>query len=97
MCPPATRISSVESDKPFRILVSSSSDQPLYLLPQQVVAIASRQPENPVESHILHAQIFGLVPDDRDMKVRQCHIDVCGIDKINKHITDQREQHVGKD
>lgn len=92
-----TGIFNVESDKPFRVLVSSFNDHLVDLLPQQVVSNASIKPAKTVESHISHAKMPILIPDDRDTKCRRSHVDVHYIDKINKNLTDQREKHIGKD
>lgn len=37
-----------------------------------------------------------LIPDDKNTKFRKRHVDVRNIEKINKHITDQRKQDMGK-
>lgn len=72
-------------------MVANFSDQQVDLLPQEVLASASTPPENLVESHISHSVMLGLVPEYRETKFRKRHVDVCNIDRIIKHLTDQRE------
>lgn len=54
-------------------------------------------PESLTQSHIVHSQMRYLIPDYRDFKFGKLHFDVRDIDKLNKHLTDRREQHMGKD
>lgn len=62
-----------------------------------MVASDLRHPENLVDSHISHAELLDLIPDDRDTKFCKRQVNVCDIDKINKNLTYQREKHMGKD
>lgn len=78
----------VESNKPFRILIADFSDHPVDLLQQQVVASTSINPDNLLKSQFSHAEILGLIPDDRYTKIRKRAVDARNIDKINKHPTD---------
>lgn len=56
-------IADVRSDKkPFGILVANFGDLTVDLLPHQEVSTAFMHQETFVESHPLHAELFGLIP-----------------------------------
>lgn len=97
ICSAATRVANTESDKSFRILVVNFSDHCVDVLPKEVVASSPAHPNNLVESHIWHAKMLHLIPDDRDTNFRQRHVHIRDIDIVNKNLTDQREKHMGKD
>lgn len=50
-----------------------------------------------VGTHISHAEILGLITDDRDKKFHKHHVDVRYINKIIKQPADQWENHMGRD
>lgn len=83
----ATGIANVDSQNPFRILVANFTDHTVVLLPHHVLAAAAAHPENLKESRMSHADMLGLINDERDTKFRKRH--VRDIDIINKHLTDQ--------
>lgn len=89
-----TGVADVMSDKTFRILVAHFSDYEVDVLPHQVLATAWEHIETLVESHISHAEVFGLILDDRDAKYRKRHMIARDIVTINKHLADHREHHM---
>ena len=92
-----TGVADVIADKPFKVLVANFSDNVVSLLPHQVIATAADHPETLVESHMSHAEVFGLIPDNRDTKFRKRPINTKDIDVINRQLADQRELHMGED
>lgn len=97
MCSATAVIASVESDKPFRILVANFNNQTVDILPRQVVVSDLAHTKNVVESHISHAEMLEVSIDDRATKFSKRHDDVSDIDNINEHLTDVQEQHMRKD
>ena len=97
MCLTGTGIADVTAGKPFHVLVANFGERPIDLRPQQVVAMAGSHPEKLVESDISHSEMLGIIPDNVDTKFRKRHVNVRDIDTINKHLSDQREQHMGED
>ena len=57
--------------------------------------MASAHPEKIVESDVTHAALLGLIPDDVVTKYRKRHINIWDIEKINKHLADEIERHMG--
>lgn len=45
----------------------------------------------------IHVEMFGSIPDDGDTKFCKRSVNVHDIDKINKQLSDQGEQHMGVD
>lgn len=73
MCIAGNVVADVRSDPSFRILDTNVSDRTIYLLPQKVVTTAEEDPETIVESQLSHAEVFGLILDDRDTKFQKRH------------------------
>lgn len=46
---------------------------------------------------MLHIEMLGIIHDNGGTKFRKRHVDFRDIDKIDKHLTDQRELHMGQD
>lgn len=63
----------------------------------QVDTTASVHPENLVESHLLQAEVLGLIPEDRDTKFRRQHKSAHEIKTIDKNLADYRLQHISED
>ena len=97
MCIAGTGVANVKANLPFRILIANFGDNDVTLAPQQVVAKASGHPETLAESHLSHAEVFGLIPDDKDTKFRKRHANARDVDTINRHLADHREKHMGED
>lgn len=85
-----------QSDQLFRIMVANFSHRTNGLLPNHVVPTASMHSENIFESILSHAEVFGLVSDNRDNKFRKRHTIARDIDTINKYIADHGEQNMGE-
>ena len=96
-CRRASGVANVQPDQPFRVLVSNFNLHPVDLKRHQVVAMASAHPEKIVESDVTHAELLGMIPDDVDTKYLKRHVNVWDIETINKHLTDERERHMGDD
>lgn len=79
----------VQSGKQFLILMANFCDPTSDLQPHNVVEAASAHPHTLVESQISHAEMFGLLPEDRDSNFRKRHVGVRDTDTIEKHLTDQ--------
>lgn len=91
MCIVGSGVADDWSDKPFRILVAKFSDLTINLLPHQVVATVFAYSETLVESHISHAEVFGLIPKDKDTKFRKRQKSAHDIEKINKNLAEHRD------
>lgn len=93
-CLDGTGISDVKPDQPFHMLVANVGEDPVGLLPHNVVAYASHQPETIIESDITHAERLGLITEYVYKTFRKRHNDVQHIKTINKHLAAQREQRI---
>lgn len=91
----ATVIAKVQSEKPFRVVAAIFENHPFDVLLQQVVA--NSQHENLVDSHISHAEMLGLIRDERDTKFFKHRVDFRDMNTINKCLNNQREQHMVKE
>lgn len=94
---PGTNIALVNTNQPFHILVANFSNHELDMHPRQVIAYTTPRPEAIEESYIIHIEMLGLIPEDSDIKFCKQHVDVRNIETMNKHVADQREQHMSED
>lgn len=51
-------------------------------------------PDKHVESHMYHAEMLGLIPDDMDTEFQKHHVHVRDINRINQHLSEKREKHI---
>lgn len=98
MCLVAAGVANIASDKSFKVFVTILWSTPIEPCWRQDIAKTSPHPANLVESHIFHAEILGLIPDEhQDGKFRKPHIDSNNIENISKQLADQRESHMAED
>ena len=99
-CLTAAGVADVRSNEPFKLLVANFGPKAVDLKPNQVVAMAETHPENLVESHISHAEMLGLIPDDPipgTSKYRKFNFNTRDENLINRQLADEREKHMGAD
>ena len=99
-CLTAAGVADVRSNEPFKLLVANFGPKAVDLKPNQVVAMAETHPENLVESHISHAEMLGLIPDDPipgTSKYRKFNFNTSDENLINRQLADEREKHMGAD
>lgn len=96
ICSAESKITNVKSHKPFRLLMPGFGNHPVDLLPQKVISSASIHPVDLLGSHIWHAESLCLIPDERDTKFSKRYVDLRDIDAINKNLSAQQSQHMGK-
>lgn len=77
---------------------SNFSSTPIPLRRLQGIAKAAARLSNPVESHITHGYVLGLIPDEPSKGYcSKRNTDPQNIDTINQHLVDQHELHISVD
>jgi len=85
-CLVASGVATVQRGRTFKILVANFSEGPVNLTANQVVANAQKPPSALEEADYSHAEILGVVPEDRSRMFRKCNTSACDVALINKYL-----------
>lgn len=96
-CLASNRVADVEAGKVFRILVANFEERTKQLAKGQVIATATANPTNLVETTISHAELLGLVDDKTAQMYRKYNKSARDEAVINEYLRDLRNSHVGED
>jgi len=91
-CPVASGVAMVEANKPFKILIANFDDKPAHLCVNQIIASYEVAPTFLEESGFSHAEILGIVPEDRSRMFRKQNASARDVHVINKHLAEKRSQ-----